>query len=253
MFHHCINETLKNLSALLTRNYNCQFYCFRNEGYMKNTITAIAIEQLEPHPDNPNKMSKSNFAKLVRNIERTGLYEPLIVRAAQGTRYQIINGHHRFEALKKLGYEHCDCVVWDVDDDETDLLLATLNRLCGSDVLDKKLKLIKKMSEKNLPDILPKVLPYTKAQIKHINLINETKLLDIRRKASDIEEIARPFIVFLSAGQMDIVNQAIGSAILKLSKSSPNFSALKKAQRNAQALACISQEYLTEKSERNNQ
>ncbi|MFA5555285.1 MAG: ParB/RepB/Spo0J family partition protein [Phycisphaerae bacterium] len=220
---------------------------------MKNTITAIAIEQLEPHPDNPNKMGKSSFAKLVRNIERTGRYEPLIVRAVQGMRYQIINGHHRFEALKKLGHESCDCVVWDVDDDETDLLLATLNRLCGSDVLEKKLKLIKKMSEKHLSDILPKVLPYSKAQIKRMNLINETRLLDMRRKASDIDEIARPFIVFLSAEQMDIVNRAIDSAVLKLSESSPKFSALKKAHRNAQALACISQEYLTEKSERNQQ
>ena len=39
---------------------------------MENMIQTIAIEKLIPHPDNPNRQSKANFAKLVRNIERTG-------------------------------------------------------------------------------------------------------------------------------------------------------------------------------------
>jgi ParB-like chromosome segregation protein Spo0J len=48
----------------------------RNE----NRVSRIAIDKLVAHPDNPNRMSKTNFAKLVRNIERTGRYEPLVVR-----------------------------------------------------------------------------------------------------------------------------------------------------------------------------
>ena len=111
-----------------------------------------------PHPDNPNRMSRVTFAKLVRNIGQTGRYEPLIVRRITDTQghisenvtnlrrntyegdvYQIINGHHRWQALKKLGKETADAIVWDIDDDQTDILLATLNRLCGQDVLDKKL------------------------------------------------------------------------------------------------------------------
>ena len=93
---------------------------------MQNTIQQIALYKLVAHPDNPNKMSVSTFAKLVRNIERTGRYEPLIVRRYRKRkgRFQIINGHHRFKAIKKLGHKSVDAIVWDVDDEQTDILLA---------------------------------------------------------------------------------------------------------------------------------
>ena len=39
---------------------------------MANQIKTIAIDKLIAHPDNPNRMSKRDFAKLVRNIQRTG-------------------------------------------------------------------------------------------------------------------------------------------------------------------------------------
>ncbi len=51
---------------------------------MNNSIQSIAIDRLIPHPDNPNRMSKANFDKLVRNIERSGRYEPLVVRPLPG-------------------------------------------------------------------------------------------------------------------------------------------------------------------------
>ena len=100
---------------------------------MTNSTQSIALDKLAAHPDNPNQQSKVNFAKLVRNIERTGRYEPLIVRPCpdKAERFQIINGYHRCHALAKLGYKTADCIVWDIDNEETDILLTTLNRLGG--------------------------------------------------------------------------------------------------------------------------
>ncbi|MHC4624131.1 MAG: ParB/RepB/Spo0J family partition protein, partial [Planctomycetota bacterium] len=88
---------------------------------MRNSVHSIALDKLASHPDNPNRQSKANFAKLVRNIARTGRYEPLIVRPHPEKEgyYQIINGHHRRRALSELGYEAADCIVWDVDDEQT--------------------------------------------------------------------------------------------------------------------------------------
>jgi hypothetical protein len=37
---------------------------------MASTIESIQLEKLLPHPDNPNRMSKANFAKLIRNIHK---------------------------------------------------------------------------------------------------------------------------------------------------------------------------------------
>ena len=129
---------------------------------MSQKIQTIPIDKLIAHPDNPNRMSDKTFAKLVRNIERTGRYEPIIVRIrdrnrdtsplvthqssiaqrkskddANTTQYEIINGHHRVKALRQLGIKTADIVIWDVNDEETDILLTTLNRLSGSDELDK--------------------------------------------------------------------------------------------------------------------
>jgi len=62
---------------------------------MADSIQSIPLSKLVDHPDNPNHMSSSTFAKLVRNIERTGRYEPIVVRPLDRRKksFQIINGH----------------------------------------------------------------------------------------------------------------------------------------------------------------
>ena len=50
------------------------------ETKIENRMTSMPIDKLVAHPGSPNRMSKRNFARLVRNIERIGCYEPLIVR-----------------------------------------------------------------------------------------------------------------------------------------------------------------------------
>ncbi|MHC4891065.1 MAG: ParB N-terminal domain-containing protein, partial [Planctomycetota bacterium] len=137
---------------------------------MTNSIQSIALNKLVTHPDNPNQQSRVNFAKLVRNIERSGRYEPLTVRPCpeKAGYFQIINGHHRCHALAKLGYKSADCIVWDIDDEETDILLATLNRLCGSDELAKKLKLLERLNKRIETGRLAKLLPQTAKQIERL-------------------------------------------------------------------------------------
>jgi len=200
-------------------------------------MKSIAIQNLLPHPGNPNRMSKSNFAKLVRHIERTGRYEPLIIRPhpKKDKCFQIINGHHRFEALKQLGQEKCDCVVWDVDDNEAALLLATLNRLCGTDVLDKKLALLKKLSAKRNVEELSKLLPQTKKQIARLIELQKTKLKPELAEDNN-QAIAYPMVFFLNAEQKGIVEAA-------LSKATPGETKLTKAARNAKAITNIAQFY----------
>lgn len=204
---------------------------------MKNSIKSIPIQNLLAHPSNPNRMSKSNFGKLVRHIEQTGRYEPLIVRPypKKDKCFQIINGHHRFEALKQLGFEQCDCVVWDVDDDETALLLATLNRLCGTDVLDKKLALLKKLNAKHNVEQLSKLLPHTKPQIARMIELQKTNLKPQLAEDNN-ESIAYPMVFFLNAEQKAVVESALSKAIKGDTKST-------KAQRNAEAITSIAEFY----------
>ena len=195
----------------------------------ENRVSRIAIDKLVAHPDNPNRMSKSNFAKLVRNIERTGRYEPLVVRP-KGDCFQIINGHHRCLALKQLGYENVDAVVWEVDDAEADILLSTLNRLGGSDVLEKKLALLERLNRNMHAREMAKLLPFTRSQIERLKNL---KVPSAPAKIS-VKSFAVPMVFFLSDAQQKIVARALASA-----RESQNEKT--KAAGNAAALAYMAQ------------
>ena len=195
---------------------------------MGNSVHQIALEKLNAHPDNPNQQSKVNFGRLVRNIERTGRYEPLIVRpdAKRAGRYQIINGHHRCGALTKLGYDKADCIVWDVDDEQTDVLLATLNRLCGRDDAGKKMRLLKRLTKKTGAAELSKLLPQTTKQIE--SLVSLKKPGAPAKIAKDC--FARAMVFFLTEEQ----HQIVGKALLKAQRQQCKDA---KAVRRAAALA----------------
>ena len=97
----------------------------------------IPIDHIAPHPQNANAMSTGALAKLERHIRMSGRYEPLVVRPIGGSsrrpEYQVLNGHHRLQVLRRLGHKTARCEVWEVDDREALMLLATLNRLEGRD------------------------------------------------------------------------------------------------------------------------
>ena len=198
------------------------------ETRIQNRVTSIPIEKLAAHPGSPNRMSKRNFARLVRNIERTGRYEPLVVRR-QGDCFGIINGHYRRLALKQLGYQTVDAVVWDLDDAEADILLCSLNRLKGSDVLAKKLALLERLNRNMNARELARLLPFTRSQIE--------KLRNLKVPAApaevSAESFAVPVVFFLSGEQQQIVAEALASTAGDNDKT--------KAARNAAALTEMAQ------------
>ena len=115
-------------------------------------IQEIPTGLLLEHPENSNFMNAETAQKLRRHIERTGRYEPLTVRPHpfEEGKFQVINGHNRLRVLRALNYQIAHCVVWDLDDDQTRLYLATLNRLSGSDIPERRAVLLE-----NLLDTYP--------------------------------------------------------------------------------------------------
>jgi ParB family chromosome partitioning protein len=183
-------------------------------------------------------MSKGNFAKLVRNIERTGRYEPLVVRPKDDG-FQIINGYHRWRALQELGYKSVDAVVWDIDDNETDILLATLNHLGGSNVLDKKLTLLKRLNQCAEARDLAKRLPFTATQIRRFAQMNSRGLA---LTTSSKSVLANPIVFFLDDAQHEIIEKVL-SLVCRGRKETT------KAARKAAALTQIARAF-TQRDER---
>ena len=96
----------------------------------------VPLDDLRPHPLNSNVMPEDLRDKLAAHIRRTGRYPFLVVRPLpeEPNKYQVLDGHHRVEVLRELGFTEARCDVWEVNDREAKLLLATLNRLQGQDV-----------------------------------------------------------------------------------------------------------------------
>jgi ParB-like chromosome segregation protein Spo0J len=174
---------------------------------MKNAIRTIALKKLVPHPDNPNKMSRANFAKLVRNIERTDRYEPLVVRThpKDHSLFEIINGYHRCKALRELGYEEVDCVVWEMNDEQADILLGTLNRLGGSDELGKKLKLLERLNKRMEAGKLAKILPQTARQIERLTHLK----ISSKPAKMNAKCFANPLVFFVNDKQQEQIEKAL--------------------------------------------
>jgi ParB family chromosome partitioning protein len=135
--------------------------------------------KLHPHPDNANRMSKAKFNMLIRHIETTGQYEPLVVRKhpTQENAWQILNGHHRLRALRQLKHTGADCVVFAADDAQARLYLLNLNRLVGRDNVYKKAKLIEQLCRAYTPRDLAKRVVDSKTAIEKLNALSQNQLL----------------------------------------------------------------------------
>ena len=212
------------------------------EARFKNRVSRIEIDKLVAHPDNPNRMSKANFAKLVRNIEQTDRYEPLVVRPCPDKPgyFQIINGCHRYQALAQLGYKTADAVVWDIDDEQTDILLATLNRLGGSDVLEKKLALLKRLNIRMEAGNLAKLLPQTAKQIERLTSLASGRSSLAAQGKDDGKQataFANPLVFFVNDKQQKIIDNALSLARSQCAEKNEET----KAAKNAAALTYIAQ------------
>ena len=214
---------------------------------MQSTIQSIPLDKLLAHPLNANRMSEQTLKKLLRNIERTGLYEPIVVRPHPKTKdsFQIINGHHRVKALKMLSRKGClmagqdtaNCVVWEVNDNETAILLATLNRLQGSDILEKKIELLNKLKEHYQSGQLAKLLPQTKKQIEALaNLKVPPAVCPLGAEGAD-KIFAKPLVFFVTPQQAEIIESAMSLAIEKVTGETT-------AERKAKALVLMVKEYV---------
>jgi ParB-like chromosome segregation protein Spo0J len=210
-----------------------------------NTIIRIPLNKLLPHPENPNRMAKANFEKLKRHIKQTHNYEPLIVRKHPEIQdsFQIINGHHRADALKQIGETFADCVEWDIDDDAARLLLATLNRLGGKDELNAKAALYKSLSIKFSVKELVKLLPDNKQTIE--------KLKDISKPLEGFADSSKAFlntlVFFLDDEQIETVEAALEKAA---QQSRDSNGAVTKSEKQAKAITVISKHYLNRKKVR---
>ena len=160
-------------------------------------IREIPTELLLEHPENSNFMNVETARKLRRHIERTGRYEPLTVRPYPGEegKFQVINGHNRLRVLRALNYQTANCVVWNLDDDQTRLYLATLNRLSGKDIPERRAALMDNLLRAFDIDELAALLPDDRKQIEELRRLSRLEPDEIIMRTPAEEKLAIPVIL----------------------------------------------------------
>lgn len=184
-------------------------------------IVEIELAQLEAHPLNSNVMGAEMVAKLAAHLKRTGRYPPVIVRrvggseaASGGEKHQILDGHHRVAALRSIGASRARCVVWEVDDEEALLLLATLNRLSGQDDPRKRSKLILALSGRRGVPVrnLSVQLPERGEQVEALANLSERPRLVKAREVDDLPVSVHFFLMPEQRDRLEAKLRAMGGA-----------------------------------------
>ena len=178
----------------------------------------IPLDNLLPHPLNSNVMSPEYREKLLSHIRRTGRYPFLVVRPhpSDATKFETLDGHHRVSILRELGYTEARCDVWDVDDRESKLLLATLNRLEGQDQPLRRAQLLHELLGEWSTSDLGGLLPETEAEIVDLHSLLEFPAEIAEQLLAEAEEREKTLPVVIhfvvSHEQAELIDSAIERA-----------------------------------------
>jgi ParB family chromosome partitioning protein len=94
----------------------------------------VPIEHVIRNPRNPRRnFNASDLEDLSRSIRQHGVVQPVVVRNADGDRYEIIAGERRWRASQMAGLVEIPVIVRDVDD-RTALEIAIVENVQRADL-----------------------------------------------------------------------------------------------------------------------
>jgi ParB family transcriptional regulator, chromosome partitioning protein len=83
----------------------------------KTSLKTLAIDLLKPGRYQPRReMNKENLSELAESIRSQGIIQPLIVRPAFGSNYEILAGERRWRAAKLANLTEVPVVIREVQD-----------------------------------------------------------------------------------------------------------------------------------------
>ncbi|MCK5272129.1 MAG: hypothetical protein KAJ52_06110, partial [Sedimentisphaerales bacterium] len=116
------------------------------------------------------------------------------------------NGHHRKQVLEESGHLKVNCLIWQVSDEETLMLLATMNRLSGDDEPTLRARLLKQLSQNRQSKELLKKLPETREQLKKLLALNKPPR---KNRPENINNMPMAMNFFVTKQEKEIIEKAL--------------------------------------------
>jgi len=114
----------------------------------------IDINLIHENPWNANRMSDRTFGALTKSMLSNGFVGSLLVRKDAAGGYELIDGHHRWAALKSLGATEVPVIVLDIDDVESKIISINTADLKGDFDDAELLNILNKMATVLPPDAI---------------------------------------------------------------------------------------------------
>ena len=91
-------------------------------------VQNIAVSDLQPFKNHPFKiLEDEEMEKMIESVRQFGVITPAVARPLSGSKYEIVSGHRRLEACRKLGIETMPVVVREMTDDEAIIAMVDAN------------------------------------------------------------------------------------------------------------------------------
>ena len=113
------------VNKALDRELDAQF----NLMAYSEDVVLVSVNQLRPYSQHPFKAyGDDKMDALVESIRRDGLHQPIIIRNIDGIAgFEILAGHNRVEAMRRLGKRQIPAINRNLDDDAAALVVVTTN------------------------------------------------------------------------------------------------------------------------------
>jgi ParB family chromosome partitioning protein len=148
---------VKNKGKGLGRGIDALFQDIEEVDVKKEEVLDLPLNELRPNPYQPRKtFDEQSLKELANSIERSGVFQPIIVRRSQIKGYEIIAGERRFRASKLAGKTNIPAIIRDFDE-EMMMQIAVLENLQRED--------LNPLEEAEAYDMLMKNLKLTQAQV----------------------------------------------------------------------------------------
>lgn len=91
-------------------------------------VQSIPVKEIQPFRNHPFTVADNeDMAKIVESIGKVGTITPLLARPLSDGGYELISGHRRLEACRKLGLETIPVIIREMTDDEAVIAMVDAN------------------------------------------------------------------------------------------------------------------------------
>jgi len=116
-------------------------------------VKIVPMEDLVANEYNPNRMPDREMNLLEKSIKKYGFLFPIITSfEEEKQKYRIIDGYHRYEALKRIGAETVAIIDLELSYHEAVQLTVLMNRIKGLHQVELMSDLVIKLEDLGVPD-----------------------------------------------------------------------------------------------------